>query len=343
MKLGVHLGYWGPAPPTGVPELLRDVEQLGFDAVFAGEAWGSDALSPLAWWGSATTRLRLGTAVMQMSARTPTATAMAALTMDHLSEGRFVLGLGVSGPRVVEGWYGQPFDRPLARTREYVDIVRQVLARVAPVTSSGPHHPLPLLTERAGGRALRSITHPRRADLPVFLGAHGPRNVALAAEIADGWLPVFFAPRRDAQYRALLEEGFARRRTSTPAAAFEVLPSVPVVIDDDVERAADRIRPTIAFYAGAMGADGQSFHFDHLCRIGFEAEATRVRDLYLEGRHDDAVAAVPTRLVEEISLIGPAAKVRAELEIWEASVATTLLLGAGVDRQTLRMVAELVS
>jgi F420-dependent oxidoreductase-like protein len=197
MKVGLQLGYWGAQPPAEAAELVKTAEEVGFDAVFAAEAWGSDAFTPLAWWGSSTSRVRLGTSVAQLSARSPAACAMHALTMDHLSGGRFVLGLGVSGPQVVEGWYGAPFAKPLARTREYVSIIRQVLAREQPVRNDGPHYPLPYQGPGAVGlgKPLRSITHPLRADLPIWLGAEGPRNVALAAEIADGWLAVYYAPR----------------------------------------------------------------------------------------------------------------------------------------------------
>ena len=206
MKLGLQLGYWGAQAPENHAELVAAAEEAGFDAVFTAEAWGSDAYTPLAWWGSSTQRVRLGTSVVQLSARTPTACAMAALTLDHLSGGRHILGLGVSGPQVVEGWYGQRFPKPLARTREYIDIVRQVWARKEPVTSAGPHYPLPLTGEGTTGlgKPLKPITHPLRADIPIMLGAEGPKNVALAAEICDGWLPIFYSPRmaRDVQRMA---------------------------------------------------------------------------------------------------------------------------------------------
>ncbi len=207
MKLGLQLGYWGAQPPPSAGELVVAAEQAGFDAVFTAEAWGSDAYTPLAWWGASTQRLRLGTSVVQLSARTPTACAMAALTLDHLSGGRHILGLGVSGPQVVEGWYGQRFPKPLARTREYIDILRQVWARRQPVTSAGPHYPLPLagVGTTGLGKALKPIVHPLRADIPVMLGAEGPKNVALAAEICDGWLPIFYTPRLAGMY------GMARR------------------------------------------------------------------------------------------------------------------------------------
>ncbi len=212
MKLGLQLGYWGAQPPTGVGELVAAAEDAGFDAVFTAEAWGSDAFTPLAWWGRETSRVRLGTSIVQMSGRTPTSIAMHALTLDHLSGGRVVLGMGVSGPQVVEGWYGQPFARPLARTREVVDIIRQVLAREAPVTNPGPHYPLPYTGEGSVGlgKPLRSIVHPLRADIPIWLGAEGPKNVAQTAEIADGWLPIFYTPKSAGMYRPWLDEGFAR-------------------------------------------------------------------------------------------------------------------------------------
>ena len=220
MKLGLQLGYWGAGPPAGAQDLVLEAERLGYDSVWTAESWGSDALSPLAWWGSRTSRIRLGTDLIQLSARQPTATAMAALTMDHLSGGRFVLGLGVSGPQVVEGWYGMPFPKPLARTREYVRIVREVLAREERVTSPGPHYPLPYPGGLGLGKPLRSIVHPLRADVPIILGAEGPKNVALAAEIGDGWFPIFYSAQHEQMYLDSLEEGWARpgrvapRRTS---------------------------------------------------------------------------------------------------------------------------------
>ncbi|HET7722263.1 MAG TPA: LLM class F420-dependent oxidoreductase, partial [Acidimicrobiales bacterium] len=246
MKLGLQIGYWGRTAPPGIEDTIRLVEDLGYDSIWTAESWGSDCLTPLAWWGAQTTSLRLGTDLMQLSARTPTAAAMAALTMDHLSGGRFVLGLGVSGPQVVEGWYGQPFPKPLARTREYVDVIRQVLAREAPVRNDGPHYPLPLPQERGAlglGKPLKPITHPLRADVPVFLGAEGPKNVALAAEIADGWFPIFYSPRHEHLYEESLKEGFSRPGARRSPDDFEILPTVNVIVTDDVEAAADMLRP----------------------------------------------------------------------------------------------------
>ena len=345
MKLGLQIGYWGREAPAGITDTIAEVERLGYDSIWTAESWGSDCLTPLAWWGSQTTSLRLGTDLMQLSARTPTAAAMAALTMDHLSGGRFVLGLGVSGPQVVEGWYGQPFPKPLARTREYVDVIRQVLRREAPVTNDGPHYPLPLPTERGAlglGKPLKSITWPRRADLPILLGAEGPKNVALAAEIADGWFPIFYSPRHEHLYGESLDAGFARRSSSLrPADEFEVLPTVTVIVNDDVEAAADMLRPMMALYVGGMGAKEMNFHFDVFCRLGYEAEAHEIQDLYLEGRKDEAAAAVPTKMIEEIHLIGPVEKIRDELEIWKSSRVTTMLLGSR-DPSLLRTMAELV-
>ncbi|MCK4178100.1 LLM class F420-dependent oxidoreductase [Aciditerrimonas ferrireducens] len=340
LKLGLQLGYWGAKPPSGVESLVAEAERLGFDSLWTSEAYGSDALTPLAWWGSRTSRLRLGTAICQLSARTPTAAAMAALTLDHLSGGRAVLGLGVSGPQVVEGWYGQPFAQPLARTREYVAIVRQVLAREAPVTSPGPHYPLPYPGGTGLGKPLRSIVHPLRADLPIVLGAEGPKNVALAAEIADGWLPLFFAPAHADVYRPALAEGFARPGARRRPEEFEILATCPVVIHPDVDQAADLLRPMLALYMGGMGAKEANFHHEVFVRMGYGDVARQVQDLYLDGKKDQAAALVPTSLVEQVALIGPKEKIRDDLEAWRASPVTTLLVSGGVD--TLRTMAELV-
>ncbi|MET1019359.1 MAG: LLM class F420-dependent oxidoreductase, partial [Microterricola sp.] len=309
MRFGYNIGYWRQGPPASALEAVQEAERLGFDSVWTSEAYGSDALTPLAWWGAQTERLQLGTAIMQMSARAATATAMAAITMDHLSNGRFILGLGASGPQVVEGWYGQPYPKPLARTREYIDIVRQVLERSAPVTSAGPFYPLPYPGEDGTGlgKPLVSTVHPLRRELPIYLAAEGPKNVALSAEIADGWLPFLFSPRQNAEFAAQLAEGFARRSEErSPQSAFEVAVTVPVVLNDDVEKAADAVRPMIALYVGGMGAKGANFHRDVVARLGYEAECDLIQELYLGGRKEEAIAAVPTRLVEEIALIGPA-------------------------------------
>jgi F420-dependent oxidoreductase-like protein len=341
MKLGVMLGYWGSRPDPGTQHLVLEAERLGYDSVWTAEAYGSDALTPLAWYGAQTERIRLGTAVMQMSARAPAATAMAALTLDHLCGGRFILGLGVSGPQVVEGWYGQPFAQPLARTREYVDIVRRILAREEPVRNEGPHYPLPYPGGTGLGKPLRSTVHPLRRDLPIFLGAEGPKNIALTAEIADGWQAAFYSPWDDTEQRAALAEGFARPGARRDPAHFEIAAMVSVVVDDDIERACDRLRPGLALYIGGMGARGANFHFNVIARMGFEEAALEVQRLYLEGRRKDAAAAVPTALVERLNLVGPPSKIRDEIKEWKRSPVTTLVVRA--DPQSVKVLPDLMT
>jgi F420-dependent oxidoreductase-like protein len=343
VKLALQLGYWGAGPPAGVLDRVLEAERLGFDAVFTAETWGSDAFSPLAWWGSHTTRIRLGTSIAQVSARTPTATAMTAMTLDHLSGGRLILGLGVSGPQVVEGWFGQPFGQPLARTRQCVGIIRQVLARDAPVTDDGPHFHLPYRGPGSLdlGKPLRSIVHPRRPDLPIWLAAEGPANVALAAEIADGWLPLYFSPRVSGMYRSWLAEGFARPGAHGRADTFEIAANCHVVVTDDPAAALDAIKPTIAFYIGGMGARAMNFHKDVFDRMGYESDAAEIQRLFMDGRRAEAVAAVPTRVVDDISLVGPAAKIRDDLPRWEEAGVTSLVISpATLDE--MRRVAQAV-
>jgi F420-dependent oxidoreductase-like protein len=326
MKLGLATNYWSAGPPPGIVEQVAAAERLGFDSIWTSEAYGSDSLTPLAWWGAATERIRLGTAIIQMSARTPAATAMAAITMDHLSGGRFLLGLGVSGPQVVEGWYGQPYPRPLARTREYIEIIRSIVARDEPVEYDGEFYQLPRRDGTGLGKPLKSTVHPLRRDIPIYLGAEGPKNVALSAEIADGWLPLFFAPKDDAFYRAALQEGFDRDGARSNWDDFDVPCIVPFVPNPDVEAAADMIRPTLALYIGGMGAKGRNFHRDVFDRMGYEAECEKIQDLYLAGDKAAAIAAVPTSMVEATSLIGSPAKIEDDLAAWEESVVTTLLI-----------------
>jgi len=321
MKLGLHVGYWGAGPPADATSAIAEAERLGFDSVWTAEAYGSDALTPLAWWGSTTSRVRLGTDLIQMSARTPTATAMAAITL--------------------EGWYGQPFPKPLARTREYVSVVRQVLARKEPVTSAGEHYPLPYPGGTGLGKPLKSIVHPLRSDIPIVLGAEGPKNVALAAEIADGWFPIYYSPRREEVYRDALAEGFARPGARRQPNDFEILAMVPVIMGEDVERAADFMRPTLALYIGGMGAREMNFHYDVFVRMGYEEAADKIQQLYLDGHKDEAAAVVPTELIEEVALIGPRAKIKDDLEAWTSSRVTTILLG-GTSVPTMQTMAELV-
>jgi len=337
IKLGLALGYWGAAPPDDVPQLISEAEQLGFDSVWTSEAYGSDALTPLAWWGREAGGMRLGTAVAQLHGRTPAATAMAAATMDHLSAGRFILGLGASGPQVVEGWHGASFDEQLQTTREYIAIVRQVLRRQGPLVFAGSRFQLPRPGTR--GKALTLTVHPRRANLPIWLAAQGPRNTALAAEIADGWLAGFHAPRASGWQRQALAEGFAKRAPELDSSGFEVGASLFLSVGDDLDRAADPFRPMLALYVGGMGSGRENFYFDLFARIGLEADVTRVRELFLSGDRAAAARAVSTRLVEAVALIGPLAKVREEAAVWRESLPTLLLVGGPVEQ--LRVAAEL--
>jgi F420-dependent oxidoreductase-like protein len=326
-KLGYSVGYWSAGPPPGALEAIREAEQLGFDSVWSAEAYGSDALTPLAWWGAQTERIRLGTGIVQLSARTPAATAMAALTLDHLSGGRFILGLGASGPQVVEGWYGQPYPRPLARTREFVDIVRRIVARGGPVEHHGEFYDMPLVGGTGLGKALKSTVHPLRTEIPIHIAAEGPKNVALAAEIGDGWLPLFFAPKEDAFYRECLQRGFDASGDPGKAERFEVVSPTTIVVGDDVEACADRVRPNLALYAGGMGARGANFHFEVFARMGYEDVATKVQELYLDGRKAEAAAAIPLAMVEDVALVGPIEKIREELTRWRETCITTFLVG----------------
>jgi F420-dependent oxidoreductase-like protein len=308
--------------------------------MWAAEAYGSDVVTPLAWWGSATEKLRLGSAIMQMSARTPAAAAMAAMTLDHLSGGRFILGLGVSGPQVVEGWYGMPFAKPLARTREYIGILRDIWARQGPVTNDGPHYPLPLPNGTGLAKPLKSSIHPLREDIPIYLGAEGPKNIALSAELCDGWLAMLFSPQDEELYRTSLEEGWARDGARRGPDDFEVAASVPFIVTDDPESAADSLRPMYALYFGGMGAREVNFHANVPIRMGYEDAVRRIQDLYLEGRKEDAAAAVPFELVDKLALIGPADKLRDRVQAWRDSRVNTLLIGGGVEQ--VRQAAELV-
>jgi F420-dependent oxidoreductase-like protein len=326
LKLGYSVGYWSAGPPPGALEAIQEAERLGFDSVWSAEAYGSDALTPLAWWGAHTERIRLGTGIVQLSARTPAATAMAAITLDHLSGGRFILGLGASGPQVVEGWYGQPYPKPLARTREFVDIVRRIVARDAPVEHHGEFYDLPLSGGTGLGKALKSTVHPLRPEIPIHIAAEGPKNVALAAEIGDGWLPLFFAPKEDAFYRECLQRGFAASGDPTKAERFEVTSSAMIVVGDDVEACADRIRPNLALYAGGMGARGANFHFEVFARMGYEDVANKVQELYLDGRKEEAAAAIPLAMVSDVALVGPIEKIREELPRWRDTCITTFLV-----------------
>ncbi len=334
MRLGLALGYWGRGPDPAHLDLAREAEDLGYTSVWTSEAWGSDAFTPLTWIAAHTSRIRLGTAIAQMAARTPTATAMHALTLDHLSGGRMMLGLGLSGPQVVEGWYGRPFPRsPLTATREYVDVVRQVLAREAPVELDGRFHSHPYNGPDATGlgKPLKPITHPLRADLPVLLGAEGPKNIAQTTRIADGWLPLYWSPLRPDVY----ETSLAGLRDG-----FMIAPLARAQVCDDVAEGLLPVKAMLGFYIGGMGAAAHNFHADLMARMGYAEEAGRIQQLFLEGRKQEAVLAVPDAFADEISLVGPRERIAERLELWRKGPVTDLLVTAP-DPHTLRVLAEL--
>src|SRR5271166_4977880 len=308
--------------------------------MWTAEAYGSDCLTPLAWWGASTEHIRLGTAIVQISARQPAATAMAAMTMDHLSNGRFILGLGASGPQVVEGWYGRPFAKPLARTREYIKILRDIWARRSPVTNDGPYYPLPLPDGTGLAKPLKASIHPLREDIPIFLGAEGPKNIAMCAELCDGWLAMLFSPEHQDLYLGPLQEGFARSGARRAIEDFEIAATVPLIVSDDIDAAVDALRPFYALYFGGMGAKGANFHANVPIRMGYEKEILEIQDLYLGGRKDEAGARIPAELIQQLSLVGPREKISEDLERWRESIVTTLLVSG--DAATLRAAAELV-
>ncbi|MEU9338709.1 LLM class F420-dependent oxidoreductase [Streptomyces sp. NPDC048290] len=332
MRLGLALGYWGRGPAAEHVPLAQEAERLGYHSVWTAEAWGSDAFTPLTWLAAHTSRIRLGTAVAQMAARSPTATAMHALTLDHLSGGRMTLGLGLSGPQVVEGWYGRPFPAsPLTAVREYVDVVRQVLRRAAPVELDGRFHPLPYRGPDATGfgRPLKPITHPLRPDLPVLLGAEGPKNVAQTCRIADGWLPLYWSPFRPPQLPPLPPD-------------FMVAPMAQARVCADVAEGLLPVKAMLGFYIGGMGHATRNFHADLMARMGYAQEAGRVQELFAAGRREDAIKAVPDEFADEISLIGPRARIANRLDLWRRPPVTDLLL-LSPDPHTLRALANLNS
>jgi F420-dependent oxidoreductase-like protein len=341
MRLALNLNYAGAAMSLDMARIL-EAERLGYDSVWTAEAYGSDAVVPAAWIAARTERIHVGTGIMQIPARTPAMTAMTAMTFDALSGGRFRLGLGVSGPQVAEGWHGQPFGKPLVKTREYVEIVRAILRREKPVEFRGEYYQIPYAGPGATGlgKPLRSILH-GRADLPIYLAAVGPKNVALAAEIADGWIPVFFSARRPQLFREWLASGFkAAGRSAADASRFDVMPMISVVVGDDVAACRAAVKPRIALYVGGMGARGRNFYNDIARRYGYEEAAQRIQDAYLAGRKDEATAAVPDALVDEIALCGPRERLRERLADWKTSGATTLMVTG--DTTAVRTMAELV-
>ena len=306
LRLGLNLGYSGAQIQLPM-DMVQEADRLGFYAVWTAESYGSDSVTPLAWIGALTQRIHLGTAIMQMPARTPANAAMTAMTLDQLSGGRMLLGLGLSGPQVVEGWHGQPYGKPLVKTREYVAIVRAILERKDPVVYRGEHYQVPYAGSDASGlgKPLKSILH-GRPDMPIYLAAIGPKNVELAAEIADGWLPIFFSPEHyNSTYKDQIEAGFAKAGNGKSLANFDIAATVPVVVGDDVAACCAQIKPFLALYIGGMGARGKNFYFDLACRYGFEAAAIAVQDAYLTGRKGEAIAAVPDASGRRSSAVRP--------------------------------------
>ncbi|MEX0985764.1 MAG: LLM class F420-dependent oxidoreductase [Actinomycetota bacterium] len=319
MELGLHLGALHARLPD-VGALASEAERLGFDSVWAGEAYGNDAATVAAFAAARTSRVRIGTAVMQIPARTPAMTAMTALTLDDLSGGRFILGLGMSGPRVIEGWHGQPFDHPLTQTREHVALVRRAIAREAPLTFEGERYRLPL----GGTEPLRSTLYPLRTDLPIYLASTGPRNVALAGEIADGWMPIFFAPAHAAVLEEALAGGLAQG--GRDRADISIAPMVPVAAGPDLETCRTEIRRYLALYLGGMGSRRTNFYANLVRRYGYE-EVDVVQERFLAGERDAAAEAVPEGLIDELALVGPAGRIRERLDAWsDAGVHTMICL-----------------
>ncbi|MDT7645730.1 MAG: hypothetical protein QOC75_2730 [Pseudonocardiales bacterium] len=342
MELGSAVHYAGNV--LEMAERVRTWEAIGLDVVWVAEAYGYDAPTMMGYLAARTERVQIGSAILPLYSRTPALLAQTAAGLDHISGGRAILGLGASGPQVIEGWHAVPYDKPLARTREIIDICRRVWRR-EPLVNDGVYPiPLPAGQGTGLGKPLKLINHPVRSSIPVYIASLGEKNVSLTAEIADGWLPLFFSPKSDGFYREALGEGFGRPGARHKPEDFEVAASVPVIIDDDVEAAADQIRPTLALYIGGMGAKKTNFHLDVFVRMGYEQACATIQEHFLAGRKADAVAAVPTSLVEDVALVGPVAKIRDELGAWSETVLTTLLIQGtrGDDRQLLRTMADLV-
>jgi F420-dependent oxidoreductase-like protein len=331
MKLGLQLGY---DDPRGGVALAQEADRLGFNSVWTSEAWGADAVTVASWIAATTDQIGIGTAIMQMPARTPATTAMTVATLDHLSGGRVLLGLGTSGPQVVEGWHGEPWGKPLRRTREYVEIVRAALRRET-VEHHGEHYDIPYSGDGSTGlgKPLKLILKPLRREVPIYLAALGPKNVALAAEIADGWLPIFFSPER-------FHEVHGPSLADAPE-GFDVAPFCPVIVDDDVQGCRDLLKPMLALYIGGMGARGKNFYNTLTQRYGFEEAAASIQDAFLDGRKGEAAMLVPDELVDEIALVGPKERIAERLERWREVGISTLIVQAR-QKEALAVMAELV-
>ncbi|MFL6010342.1 MAG: LLM class F420-dependent oxidoreductase [Gaiellaceae bacterium] len=332
MRLGFTMGYAPPGTnPLELIALAQEAERLGYDSAWAAEAWGTDVVTVLSWLAATTSTIKVGSAIMQIPGRTPANTAMTAATLDLLSGGRFLLGLGTSGPQVVEGWHGQPWGKPLTKTREYVEIVRTALRRET-LEFHGDQYEIPYAGPGATGlgKPLKIMLRPLRDSIPIYLAALSPKNVNLAFEIADGWMPIFFSPER-----ARAAFGYELRDR------FEIVPTVHVLVSDDVDAARDALRPMLALYIGGMGARGANFYNALVRRYGYEAEAERIQDLYLDGKQREAIAAVPDAFIDEVALVGPPERIRDRLDAWRESGVTTLMVGTP-DVNALRTLAELV-
>jgi len=346
MKLGLHIGYWGLGLTKDEQlELVREAERLGYDSVWTAEAYGSDAATVLAWLAAHTERIKLGSAIFQIPARSAAMTAMTAATIDQISNGRMLLGLGTSGPQVSEGWHGVRFGRQLARTRDYVAVVRKALARER-VEFHGETLELPL--PDGPGKALKLTIAPVQDRIPIYVAAIGPKNTVLTAEIADGWIPTLFSPEHVGEFRSLLDEGFAAAGDGKSAADFDIAPTVNVSVDDDHDRARDAMRTYIALYVGGMGSRKQNFYNQLVQRYGFDDAAREVQDLYLDGKKDEAAAALPGELIDAVSLCGPKDVVRERLARFrEAGVGTLMITPMAWTfqdrRDQLRLVAELAA
>lgn len=345
MRLGLNIGYWGLGLTADEQlSLVREAESLGFDSVWAAEAYGSDAATVLAWLAGQTKKIKLGSAIFQMPGRSPALTAMTAATIDQISDGRMLLGIGSSGPQVAEGWHGQPFAKQLQRTREYVDIVRMALARQR-VEYSGDSYVLPI--PDGPGKALKLMIAPVQEKIPIYIAAIGPKNTALTGEIADGWIPTFFSPEYMHEARKLLDEGAAKRQGGKLPDDFDIAPTVAIAVDDDIARARDAMRPLIALYVGGMGSRDRNFYNQLVSRYGFEDAAKEVQDLYLDGKKDEAAAALPDELIDQTTLAGPADHIKERLAVYKDAGVGTLMFSpmdftAEGRSRVLRTVAELV-
>lgn len=342
MRLGLMAGYSGKKIDLPM-DMILEADKLGYHSVWTSEAYGSDAITPLAWIGALTKNIKLGSAIMQMPARTPAMTAMTAMTLDQLSEGRMLCGLGLSGPQVVEGWHGTSYGKPLGKTREYVEILRKIFMREEALTHEGQHYVIPYEGEDATGlgKPLKSIIH-GRADIPIYIASIGPKNVELTAEVADGWLPIFFSPERYPEYfQEQVEAGFAKAGNGKSIADFDIAPSVYVAMDDDIEMARNMIRPMLALYVGGMGAKGKNFYHDLAVRYGFEEAADSIQDLFLSGKKAEAMVAVPNELIDAVALVGSRDRIADRVQLWKDSDVTTLNIQTN-DIEVVRAMAEMV-